>query len=128
MDKTWSIIAIAIGVILFSGGLGSGDFSFNLYGIIAALLGWRLYQNSQKKLKTSKQMQIPEQKFELNDDLIIRLAKRLGGKLTVEQLTSQTSLTATQAQERLEKLHAQGICNIDLNEVDTIGKVIYHFE
>ncbi len=70
----------------------------------------------------------PSTKFEMTDELVIRLAKRLGGKITAADLAAQTSLTVEQAKKRLDDMLIKGVCEINLDEVDLDGKVYYHFD
>ncbi len=84
--------------------------------------------SSKKSSKNIASSRAPSQKvFVLTDDLIIRLAKRLGGKITASDLSAQTSLSIEQAKARLDIMQEKGICEIDLDAVDRSGKIYYHF-
>ena len=125
MNKTWGTVLMIFGGLIFMGALQGGGFGSIFFGALAALFGWNLYQKGQKQIQTSTKQTAP--KFEMNDEMIIRLAKRLGGRLSVEDLTTQTSLSTTQAQEKLEALHSKGICTMNLDEVSNTGKIYYYF-
>lgn len=83
--------------------------------------------------KSSKPMQAlknshTSSKFEMTDELIIRLAKRLGGRITATDLAAQTSFTVEQAKVRLESLQQKGICDIDLENMGIDGKIYFQFD
>ncbi|MDX2304137.1 MAG: hypothetical protein NW226_15130 [Microscillaceae bacterium] len=123
-----SLILMAIGAINVLSGFSSFNFFQLLIGGGIGFTGWHLYQRSQKELKHQKQSMLNRPvNFELNDEMIIRLARRLGGKLTPEELSSQTSLSLAQAKDRLESLHSKGVCTIDLDDIDEDGKIYYRF-
>ncbi len=71
---------------------------------------------------------LPPQNFELTDEMIIRLARILNNKLSVDDLITQSSLTREKAKERLEMLAQKGICEIRLDDVQNKGKVFYYFD
>ena len=125
--KVGPYVVIGFGLINILGGLGSGLIIQALFGVGITYIGWRLYNRSQKQIASSQQRQVSPSNFELTDELIVRLAKRLGGRLSVDDLASQTSLNRQQATERLESLHQKGVCNINLDEIGEDGKVYYNF-
>ncbi|MCU0444004.1 MAG: hypothetical protein MUE85_03740 [Microscillaceae bacterium] len=131
MNKTIAYILMTLGGLMMLGGFGSEQFLTVIWGAALGFGGFRLYQNAQKSLPGGNSRQgLPttQQKFELTDEMIIRLAGRFGkGRLSVEDLVAQTSLNREQAQARLEKLHAQGICQIRLEEIGADGKIYYYF-
>lgn len=65
--------------------------------------------------------------FEITDEMFIRLAQRLGGRLCAEDITRQTSLNMDKAKETLDNLSKKGICEIKLDEVQQSGKIYYYF-
>ncbi|GAB4399753.1 MAG: hypothetical protein OHK0053_20430 [Microscillaceae bacterium] len=103
--------------------LGSFNMASLLISIVIGTIGWRFYSKPQKKLPAAA----TTGKFELTDELIIRLARRLGGRLSVEDLITQTSLSREQAKERLDRLSQKGDCTIDLDQVQESGKIYYVF-
>lgn len=123
-------ILIAVGVIMMIAGFSDFSFVQIFWGGAFLLFGSRLKQTS-KALPAGQQnrpqMGPSSQNFEVTDDMIIRLAKRLGGKLSVEDLSSQTSLTREKAKERLEALNVKGVCHINLDEIDENGRIYYYF-
>lgn len=67
-------------------------------------------------------------KFELSDEMIIRLARIFQNKLSVDDLITQSSLTREQAKNRLDSLAQKGICEIKLDEIQHNGKIFYYFD
>ncbi|NJO00969.1 MAG: hypothetical protein HC880_04075 [Bacteroidia bacterium] len=88
-------------------------------------MGLRLNSRS-RRLKSGPQPQAAS-KFEMDDKMMLRLAQRLGGKLSVEDVVQQTSLSYQEAKRRLDKLHEQGLCMIDLDEIQDDGRIYYKF-
>jgi hypothetical protein len=131
MNRITAYILMVIGSLAFIGGLGDGAFTTMFWGGVMGLGGYAILKNNQKALaggNNYRNLPNPNQKFELTDEMILRLAQRMGkGKLSVEDLVSQTSLNREQAQERLDKLHAKGICQIRLDEIGDDGKIYYYF-
>jgi len=92
-------------------------------GAVATFLGIRKLMKASRSLPAANQQrQIPA--FEMDDSMILRLAKRKGGKLTVDELARQTSLTNEQAKERLEQFHLKG--KTELHVTDD-GVIVYEF-
>ncbi|NJL12030.1 MAG: hypothetical protein HC913_02825 [Microscillaceae bacterium] len=122
-NKIAGIILMCWGSLQALGSLVSFNVAGLVISIIIGTIGWRFYSKSQKKLPS-----VPNpSKFELTDELIIRLARRLGGRLSVEDLITQTSLNREQARERLDRLSQKGDCTIDLDQVQESGKIYYIF-
>ncbi len=69
----------------------------------------------------------PKKTIEITEEMVIRLAGHLGGRLSADDLVKQTSLNFEQAKNMLEKLAQKGICEIRLNEVQNSGKIYYYF-
>lgn len=122
-NKTISYIFIVVGGLTMLGGLGAESFFPFLIGGGATLYGWQRLRSNQKTIKAAKKAT----RFEMSDEMIVRLAKRLGGRLSAEELASQTSLSINQAKERLEALHNKGVCDIDLDRIDERGRIFYSF-
>ena len=130
--KYLGIFLTVVGIITTLKGLG--HLPPMIAGAIMTFLGIMTY-NKQTALPAAQEKQTlpssttttPKSKFQLTDEMIIRLAKRLDNRLSVDDLTTQTSLTREQAKERLEKLHQQGICQINLDNVEESGKIYYNF-
>lgn len=101
--------------------------SFLIYIILGLIIVGVLNMNKKKQQNVLGHT-APSSKFEMTDELVIRLAKRLGGKITASDLSAQTSMTVEQAKERLDGMLMKGLCEINLNEVDLEGKVYYHFD
>ncbi|HAS45175.1 MAG TPA: hypothetical protein DCS93_32125 [Microscillaceae bacterium] len=92
-------------------------------GAVVAFLGVRKLMRPSRSLPAANQRgQIPS--FEMDDSMILRLAKRKGGKLTVAELARQTSLTNEQAKARLEQFHLKG--KTELHVTDD-GIIVYEF-
>ena len=126
--KGVSIVLMVIGAMTLLGGLGNFDITQIIIGGGFGFGGWTLYKRS-LQLAQQKQTMLkrPTQQFQMNDEMIMRLAKRLGGKLSPEQLSEQTSLSFDQAKQRLEAMHNKGICSINLDDIDENGKIYYQF-
>jgi hypothetical protein len=119
------IIMLIFGIITTFYGFSSFDGLQMFVGGLITYFGSQLYNS--KSIPGQNKKQIQAEKFEVSDDMIMRLAKRLGNRLSVDELTTQTSLNREQAQERLEKLHQKGICQINLEDVAEKGNVYYYF-
>jgi hypothetical protein len=123
-------ILIAVGVIMMIAGFSDFSLIQLFWGGAFLLFGSRL-KNTAKALPAGQQnrpqMGPANQNFEVTDDMIVRLAKRLGGRLSVEDLSSQTSLNREKAKERLEALNIKGVCNIRLDDIDENGRIYYYF-
>ncbi len=100
------------------------DLPFLILAGIGGLIWRRQILSKQKKALRAGPVQ---PRFELTDDLIMRLAKRLGGKISAEDLSAQTSLSVEQAKARLETLMQRGDCEIDLDGIDANGRIYYQF-
>lgn len=89
-------------------------------GAVVAFFG------AKKLLKPNRALPAAHQasKFELDDSMILRLAKRRGGKLTVDELARQTSLTPEQAKARLEQFHLKGKTELHVTDA---GVIVYEF-
>lgn len=123
-NKIAAYILLAIGGINLLVWLGgSGGFFSLIVGGFLTYAGIKVFQRGQRAIK-GKTTPYKQLNFEITDEMIVRLAKRLGGKLSVEELNAQTSLNADQAKERLEKLLMQGKCDIDVTDE---GRIIYKF-
>jgi|GEM_PF-1807238 len=123
------IILLIVGVLITLGGFGSGGSGFVqiIIGAVTSFFGSQLYTKNKPGQLASQNSTASKSKFELSDEMIMRLANRLNNKLSVEDLVQQTSLTRDQAKARLEKLHQQGICQINLDNVEESGKIYYNF-
>ncbi len=111
---------LGIALILF--GLGICGFSI-LFAVSKGKLLPQNNENAQNLLENPK-----NDKFKIGDEMIIRLAHHLGGRLCVEDLIKQTQLSSAQAKDCLEGLAQKGICEIRLNEVQNSGKIYYYFD
>ncbi len=121
-----------LGLIMIIGGVlatfnGLGEPFQMILGVAVTFFGSQIYNQKQGQIMGADVSQKPKQKFELTDEMIVRLAQRLENKLTVEQLSQQTTLTREQAKERLEHLHQKGVCQINLDNVEESGKIYYLF-
>lgn len=126
--KVFGIILLIIGALTTFGGIGDWSVYQIAIGAVMTTFGVQIYnKHKAAELTSSKQNTAPKGKFELNDEMIIRLARKLNNRLSVEDLIQQTSLTREQAKQRLEKLHQQGSCQIDLDSVQESGKIYYNF-
>lgn len=123
--KYLGLIMIIGGVLATFSGLGE-PFQMVL-GVAVTFFGSQIYNQKQGQIMGVDVSQKPKEKFELTDEMILRLAQRMENKLTVEQLSQQTTLTREQAKERLEKMHQSGLCQINLDNVEESGKIYYLF-
>lgn len=121
-QKTNALLLGGILSIVMGFGL---ELPFFILAGVGGLIWRRQILSKQKKALRAKAV---NPKFELTDDLIIRLAKRLGGKISIEDLAAQTSLSIEQAKTRLETLQQKGICEIDLDGISESGKIFYQFD
>lgn len=125
--KYIGLIMIIAGMLTTLGGFSRMAVFQMIAGAVATFVGSQLYNRQQEALPAPKQGSMSKGKFELSDEMIIRLANRLSNKLSVDDLVQQTSLTRDQAKTRLEELHQKGVCQIDLNKVEESGKIYYYF-
>jgi hypothetical protein len=125
--KYIGLIMIIAGMLTTLGGFGRGAVFQMIAGAVATFVGSQIYTRQRDALPASQQSTTSKSKFELSDEMIIRLANRIGNKLSVDDLVQQTSLTRDQAKTRLEQLHQKGVCQIDLNKVEESGKIYYYF-
>lgn len=123
------IFLLSLALIRLSWMIASGEapfffiiFSFignSPYGL-AFLIGGKLWlRNIKKKEKLWK-----KQRFVDTVNMIMRLAKRFNGELTVLSLNSHTRLSLEDSKKFLEYLHGQG--HIELRVTDN-GAIIYEF-
>ncbi|OJJ19987.1 hypothetical protein BKI52_16045 [marine bacterium AO1-C] len=125
MDKEkqsgYTLLGIGGAAMLF--GITFTGFFPVIGGAVVAFLGIRKLIRPNRSLPAAHhQGQVPT--FKMDDSMILRLAKRKGGKLTVAELSRQTSLTPEQAKERLEKFHLKG--KTELHVTDD-GVIVYEF-
>jgi hypothetical protein len=121
------LILILLGITTTLGNFG--DVAAMLLGGAMTFVGSIVYNRNRGALSNNRNDTLPPPKknFAITDEMIARLARHLGGRLTVDELSQQTSLTRDQAKERLEALHRQGICQINLDQVEESGKIYYYF-
>lgn len=132
-DEYWGLIYMTIGAIIIYLGLQAHATLALIVGAFAFFRGFLLNDDLisqikgifQKKSNTNNIAITP--KFELTDELIIKLANRLNGKLTADELSQQTSLSLEESKNRLEKLLKNGRCEINLDEINQKGKIFYYF-
>ncbi|TAE46780.1 MAG: hypothetical protein EAZ44_03530 [Cytophagia bacterium] len=132
-DEYWGLIYMTIGAIIIYLGLQAYATLALIVGVFTFFRGFLLNDDLisqikgifQKKSSTNNIAITP--KFELTDELIIKLANRLNGKLTADELSQQTSLSLEEAKNRLEKLLKNGRCEINLDEINQQGKIFYYF-
>lgn len=122
-EKVAAYILLGLGGLGILVGLGFQGFVPLIGGGVSMALGLRKLGQKNKKLPSGMNAR-QLQDFKMDDKMIIRLAKRKGGKLTVAELSRQTSLTPQQAKERLEQFHLQG--KTDLHVTDD-GVIVYEF-
>lgn len=94
-----------------------------------AVTFWGLRMNNQvrkqKRLMSYNEGSVPSRRFEMDDKMMIRLAERLGGKLSAEDVAKHTSLSYDDAKKRLEALHVKGVLELDLEDIDENGRIFY---
>ena len=61
---------------------------------------------------------------ERDERMILDLAQRNGGELTVSQVAVSTALASAEAKRMLDRCHSDGLAQIRVNEG---GEVVYHF-
>lgn len=130
MNKTWATIFMVFGAFATMGAISNGNILGAFIPLVLSVSGF-YFRNKALALETKEQRAkfFPTQpKFEINDDFVIRLAKRLNNRLSVEDLLTQTSLTSEDAKNHLDKLAQKGICEIRLHEVQNSGKIYYYFD
>jgi hypothetical protein len=127
--RTGGLILLIVGGLITLGGFSDFNAVQMIVGGLMTYFGSQVYNRNPTvtAAKQPKSVGSANTNFELSDDMIIRLAKRLNGKLSVDDLTTQTSLSRDQAQQRLESMHQKGICTINLDQVAEDGKIYYYF-
>lgn len=125
------MILMVIGTLMVLASLGTFEVPSLIIGGLMALFGYRGYKKGQKRLgQRQRQQQFVSQasrSFKLDEKTIRRLAERLGGKLSAEDLSKQTSLSFDQAKEKLESMHTKGLIEIDLDGIGDDGQIYYKF-
>ncbi len=125
--RTLGIILLMCGGFIALAGLSNFHGIQMIVGGLISFLGSQIYSNNKEIQSAPTQNKPIKGKFELTDEMIIRLARKFENKLSVDDLSAQTSLTREQAKQRLEKLHEEGICQINLDKVAESGKIHYIF-
>ncbi len=130
MNKTWATILMVFGFMASAGALGDGSYGGFIITMALGVTGVYFRNKAiAQELKEQKEKFFPIQpKFEINDDFIIRLARRLNNRLSVEDLITQTSLSRDDAKQHLEELSQKGFCEIRLTDVEKSGKIYYYFD
>lgn len=127
-NRIWSIVLIFVSLSLilaghpvaFGLGITAGYFGLKMAGLIGKNGSRNLVDASQKALGAGQ-----KSKVVIDDKFVLRLIERLGGRITVDELDRQTSLSAEEGKAILDKMTEQGILEIDLEEVQRSGKIIY---
>lgn len=134
MSDNWSRILVLL-LYLFGGvGLLNAISNFSASGIFGSLLiiGLaKIMADRNKSLSNNPAKSISAKPFlnakplEIDASFIIKLAKRLGGSISAERLSTESRLSLDEAKKKLEALHQQGLLDIDIEEVSATGKIIY---
>ena len=128
MNKNFGLLLVILGMGITANGFASFWFFQIILGAVTTFVGSQIYTREKGKDLLKGTSATAKNKFELTDEMIIRLAMtRTNNKLSIEQLTNQTSLTTEQAKQRLEQMHQKGLCQINLDEIETSGKIYYYF-
>lgn len=127
MDKIKAYLLIGLGGSVALSGITGFSMALTAIGGGMIFFGLRRLRkhNHQQLSPGPGGMQSPQ--FKMDDAMVQRLANRLGGKITAEDLARQTSLSLPEAKEKLEALHTKGVCQIDLDRVSQDGKIYYVF-
>lgn len=99
-------ISKLLGTLVFGAAFGIGPVVGGVYWL----------KNIGKKNKALKERQ--------TEDMILRLAQRFDGELTILRLTSNTRLSAEESKKFLEEMYKKGLA--ELNITDS-GSVVYEF-
>ncbi len=133
-DEYWGLIYMTIGAIIIYLGLQAHATFALIVGAFTFFRGFLLNDDliSQITGRQSKNLEPAKNSkststFELTDELIIKLANRLNGRLSAEELSQQTTLSLEESKKRLENLLKNGRCEINLEDVNNHGKVFYYF-
>ncbi len=127
MNKFGAYFLVGLGGLFALNGLTSFSIPLAFVGGGLIFYGLKQVKRVKKRELTAGPSATLAAQFKLNDEMIQRLASRLGGKLTAEDLAKQTSLSLPEAKEKLEALHQKGVCQIDLDQVSVDGKIYYVF-
>lgn len=87
----------------------------------------KMIQNKDEKVINAIKARNGAGKFEVTEEVLTRLANRLGGRLSVKDVITQTTITEAEAKSKLEKLLSSGKCEIKLDEVENTGVIYYYF-
>ncbi len=106
-----------------------------LFFIIIGIVAYVLIQKSKSKAILNRDQNIinamksknNSTHFEITEESLIRLASRLGGRISVKDVITQTTLSEEKAKEKLEHLLQTGKCEIKLDEVEATGVIYYYF-
>lgn len=112
-----ALLALGLGL---GRGLGAGAYAGVVLAcaVMPALLGLALWQSPRGN-------GAPEGSEGAWDALLLRLAERRGGSLTVAEAMDAADLTHAQAERRLERFCARGIAE---HRVSNDGVIIYRFQ
>jgi len=126
-SKILAGISIGFGAIIILGvsiSIGEGRYDSIFTELIGGTLmgaapfagGIYWYRNILKKEKRNR--------LAAKEKMILRLAERLGGKLSVLELAARTELSADESKEVLDEMYKKGLAEFDLMDN---GTVLYAF-
>ncbi len=123
MNRIIGTALIIFGFVLTIQGFSSFSFFVLPVGLLLTYTGYRMLQQNKKSL-LKKAGSALNKDFTIDEKFITRLATRMGGVLSVNDVVKQTSLNEVEAKEILEKMHEQGLAEILLTEQ---GNILYRF-
>lgn len=114
-----AVFGVGFGVGYFVFGIGWMIWPFLLIGVLPFLSGLRKVIRG--AVKSRRRRQARPQRIERE---ILEAAKRLGGRVTVVQISAETDLSLDEAQEHLERMAAKGYVT---QEISNTGVIEFEF-
>jgi hypothetical protein len=87
-----------------------------LFGILPIVCGIRLY----KRIRQA----VAKRTVEDSEKIVLKLAKKRRGALTVAEVAANSALTLEQAKETLDQLNIKGFNEMDVSDA---GIIVYKF-
>ena len=130
-EKLQVVVAVLLGVfgvVILAGvciGMVEGTSKYSLvtdvmltilFGILPIVCGIRLY----KRIRQA----VAKRTVEDSEKIVLKLAKKRRGALTVAEVTANSALTLEQAKDTLDQLNIKGFNEMDVSDA---GIIVYKF-